>query len=304
MRRPGDARPGGRLLGDGDDARHLAVDRRVHLLQERHRLEVLAAAVDVGRPVLAGVVQVEHRGDGVDPDAVDVELLAPVQGVGDQEVADLGAAEVEDVRAPVQLLAAARVGVLVERGAVEAGQRPLVLGEVRRHPVDDDADAGLVGAVDEVAEVVGAAEPGGGGVVGGDLVAPGAAEGVLGERHELDVGEAGRDHVVDELVGQLAVGQPLPPGAERAPRRRSSAARASSRRARSASQASSAQVVGGLGDDGGVQRRHLGGEGQRVGLLPPGAVGAEHVVAVPACPTCAPGMKISQTPEEPSERIG
>ena len=50
-------------------------------------------------------------------------------------------------------------------------------------------------------------------VVRRDLVAPGAAEGVLGQRHELDVGEARRDHVVDELVGQLAVGQALPPRA-------------------------------------------------------------------------------------------
>ena len=213
MRRPGHARPGGRLLGDGHHAGHLAVDRRVHLLQERDRLEVLPAAVDVGHPVVARVVEVEHRGDRVDADAVDVELLAPVQGVGDEEVAHLGPAEVEDVRAPVQLLAAARVGVLVERGAVEPGQRPLVLREVRRHPVDDDADAGLVGAVDEVAQVVGGAEPRRGRVVRRDLVAPGAAEGVLGQRHELDVGEAGRDDVVDELVGQLAVGQALPPRA-------------------------------------------------------------------------------------------
>ena len=40
-------------------------------------------------------------------------------------------------------------------------------------------------------------------------------------------------------------------------------------------------VVGRLGDDRRVQRRHLGGEGQRVGLLPPLPVGAEDVVAVP-----------------------
>src|SRR5690606_41317600 len=54
--------------------------------------------------------------------AVDVELLDPVARVGDEEVANLVAAEVEDVGAPVGLLAAAGVGVLVERGAVEAGQ--------------------------------------------------------------------------------------------------------------------------------------------------------------------------------------
>ena len=180
---------------------HPLVDGRVHLLQERHRLEVLAAAVLVRHPlaVLARVVEVEHRGDGVDAQPVDVELLEPVERVGDEEVAHLGAAEVEDVRAPVRLLAAPRVGVLVQRRAVEAGQRPLVLREVRGHPVDDDADAGLVQRVDQVAEVVGGAEARRRRVVRRDLVAPGAAERVLGDRHQLDVGEAQVLHVVDEL---------------------------------------------------------------------------------------------------------
>ena len=74
---------------------------------------------------------------------VDVVLAQPEQRVGDQEVADLVAAEVEDERAPVGVRAAARVGVLVERGAVEAREREVVAREVRRHPVEDHADAAL-----------------------------------------------------------------------------------------------------------------------------------------------------------------
>jgi hypothetical protein len=56
------------------------------------------------------------------------------------------------------VLASSRVGVLVQGVAVEARQRPLVGGEVPRHPVEDDADAGLVEPVDEVAQVVGGAQ--------------------------------------------------------------------------------------------------------------------------------------------------
>ena len=85
-------------------------------------------------------------------------LLEPVQRVGDQEVAYLGAAEVEHVSAPVELFAAARIGMLVERGAVETPERPGVLGEVGGHPVDDDADAGCVQRVDESAQLVRRAE--------------------------------------------------------------------------------------------------------------------------------------------------
>src|SRR3546814_8310233 len=67
------------------------------LLEERDGLEVGVAAVDVGRPlpVLAGVVEVEHRRDGVHPQAVDVQLAEPEEGVGDEEVPHLVATVVE-----------------------------------------------------------------------------------------------------------------------------------------------------------------------------------------------------------------
>jgi hypothetical protein len=86
-----------------------------------------------------------------------VVLLQPVQRVGEEEVAHLVPPVVEDERPPVGVLAQARVGVLVERRAVEAAERVVVLGEVRRHPVEDHAHAVAVQRVDEEAEVVGRA---------------------------------------------------------------------------------------------------------------------------------------------------
>ena len=213
LRDPGPRR---RLLGDGDDARLALVGGRVRLLEQADRLQVLAAAVDVGDPlpVAARVVEVEHRGDGVDPQAVDVELLEPVEGVGDEEVAHLEAAEVEDVGAPVGLVPAAGVGVLVEGQPVEPREGEVVPGEVAGHPVEDDPDAVLVEGVDEVPEVVRGAEPGRGRVVAGDLVAPRRPVRVLHDGEELHVGEAEVGDVVDEVLGEVAVGHALPPGAE------------------------------------------------------------------------------------------
>ena len=155
-----DTRPGGRLLGDHRDAGDALVDGGVHLLQERDGVEVLAAAVLVRVPlaVLARVVEVEHRRDRVDAQTIDVELVEPVQRIGDEEVAYLRTAVVEHVRTPVGVLALAGVGVLVERRAVEAGEGELVAGEVRRHPVDDDPDSSLVEPVDQVLEVIRVAE--------------------------------------------------------------------------------------------------------------------------------------------------
>ena len=209
--RPRDARPRGRLLGGRDDrpARGRA-GTVVELLEERDRLEVLAPAELVGDPLalLARVVEVEHRGDGVDAEAVDVVLAQPVQRVGEQEVAHLVAAEVEDQRAPVGVRAAARVGVLVERGAVEARERPVVAREVRGHPVEDHADAALVQPVDEGAEVVGRAEARRGREVRRSPGSPtsrrtGAA---MTGSSSTWVKPMSRD-VGGQLVGQLAVGQ-------------------------------------------------------------------------------------------------
>ena len=107
---------------------------------------------------LARVVEVQHARHRVDAQPVDVELVHPVEGVGDEEVADLVAGVVEDVRAPVRVLALTRVGMFVERGAVEASEAPLVFREVRGHPVEDHADAVAMHGVDEEAEIVRCAE--------------------------------------------------------------------------------------------------------------------------------------------------
>ena len=62
--------------------------------------------------------------------------------------------------------------MLVERRAVELRKPVLVDREMRRHPVEDDADAGAMGAVDEAREAVRVAEAGGRRIEAGGLVAP------------------------------------------------------------------------------------------------------------------------------------
>src|SRR5207344_1465165 len=81
-------------------------------------------------------------------------------------------------------------------------------------PVDDDTDAPLVEAVDEVAEVVRRPITRGGREVGRDLVTPRATVRMLGHGHQLDMGEAEVCDVGDELVSELPVGQARAPRAE------------------------------------------------------------------------------------------
>src|SRR2546423_5648404 len=149
---------------------------RVEFAYEVNGFEVLAPAVLVGNPAPFGaaVVEVEHGGDGVNAQSVNVALAEPEEGVGDEEISDLVAPVVEDERAPVGVLAEARVCVLVECGAVEAPQGPRVFREVRGNPVHDDAYPASVKIINQETEVVGVAVARGGRVVVRDLVAPGA----------------------------------------------------------------------------------------------------------------------------------
>ncbi len=136
---------------------------------------------------------------------------------------------------PLRMEALPRVGVLVEMGAVEVGEAVPVAREVRRHPVEDHADAVPVQDVDEVHEVLRRAVARGRREVAGRLVAPRAVERVLGDRQQLDVREAHVADVLGELVRDLAVGKvrvAFGRGATSrgAPRRSRSARRARSRR--------------------------------------------------------------------------
>ena len=74
--------------------------------------------------------------------------------LADEKVPHFVPAVIEDQRAPILVSALAWVLVFVERRAVEPRQRPFVPREMRRHPVDDDADAGLVQRVDQELKIV------------------------------------------------------------------------------------------------------------------------------------------------------
>src|SRR6185369_15252939 len=113
--------------------------------------EVLAAAERIRHPLsrLARVIEIQHRRDRIDAQAVDVVLLEPEQRVRQQKVTDLVAAVVEDQRAPVLVLALPRILVLVERGAVKLRQTVRVLRKVPGHPVENYGKVRLMTRVDE-----------------------------------------------------------------------------------------------------------------------------------------------------------
>src|SRR6267143_4148203 len=153
----------------------------------------------------ARVVEVEHGGDSVYAKAVDVVFVEPEERVGDEIVLDFVAAVIVDERAPVGVRALPGVGVFVEMGAVELGEAVSIAGGVRGCPVENDAEAGLVTAVDKFHEFSRCAEAAGGGKVAERLVAPGAVVGMLHDGEQFDVRVAEILDVGDKLVAELAV---------------------------------------------------------------------------------------------------
>ena len=91
--------------------------------------------------------------------------------------------------------------MLIEMGSIKEGQSMGIFGEVSRDPIDDHADSFSVTAIDKGTEFVRGAVTAGGGIPTGDLVAPRSIKGMLGDRHQFDVGEASFFHIRDEAIG-------------------------------------------------------------------------------------------------------
>ena len=174
----------------------------VHALEEVDRVQILAAAELVGNPLagFARVVEIEHGGDSVHAEAVNVVLVQPEKRVGDEVVLDLIPAVIVDERTPIGVRALARVGMLVKMRAIELREPVGVAGKMRGGPVKNDANAGLVAAVDKFHEFGRCAEAAGGGVVAKRLVAPGTVVGMLHDGKQLDVRVAKILDVGNELV--------------------------------------------------------------------------------------------------------
>src|SRR5882757_3010647 len=186
------------------------INNFVQTLQEGDRREIFPAAEFIRNPLpfVSGVVEIEHGSHGVHAQPVNVVLVEPEDGIRDQKILHFVAAVVEDQSAPIRMLSLARVGMLVEMGAIELSQAVAVTREMRGRPVQKNSNAGLVEPVDEVHEVLRRAVAAGCGEISESLVSPGAIERVLHYGHELDVRVTHLFYVGNQPVGKLGISKP------------------------------------------------------------------------------------------------
>ncbi len=203
-----------------------------------------------------------------------MEPVEPETRARDQKAPDLVAAVVEDPALPVRMHALAGISVLVEMRAVESRQSEGVGGEVRRHPVEDHTDPGLMERVDEGRRSRPASRSGRSGRSSRCLVSPRAVERMLHDRHDLDVGEPVVAHVVDEEGSDLRVGERAAalfwhsaPGSEMHLVDRHRLCRGGLSGPRLAIHSQSSHSWPRLEDDRGGLRGLLSGERERIGLV-------------------------------------
>src|SRR4028118_740173 len=181
----------------------------IRLAQEIRCLNVLPAPVLVGYPfpILAAIVKVKHRSYGIHPHAINVVLVEPEQGVGNQEVADFVAVVVEHQRTPLFMFSFTRVRMLVEWGAIKERQTVAIFGEVTGHPVHNHPNPVLVALVNEIHQVFWRPETGGAGIVACDLIPPRAIKWMLCDGQQLNMSESQFLHLRDQLMCQFPVGE-------------------------------------------------------------------------------------------------
>ena len=197
------------LFGDGDRIGVDAMDQLIGQREVRHSIGILMTIEVVGvrgEALAEAVVVVQHRGDAVEAEAVELEDLQPILTVGEEEVHDVVASVVEAQRVPSGMIAA-RPFVEEERaGAVIACQPfDLIAYGMTVHEVHDDLETSCVSSIDERLQFVGRTEAATGCEEAGDMVAKGAIVRMLLDGHDLngiipEVNDTGKDLLLELTI--------------------------------------------------------------------------------------------------------
>src|SRR5215472_12568550 len=174
-------RPGGRFLRNSHYTWKFGVSHMIEFAQELDGFEVLAPAILIRNPFarLARIVQVEHGGDRIDSQAVNMVAVTPEQRVSDQEIDYFVPAVIENECAPILMGSFARILMLVKSRSIEPRQRPVVPRKVCRDPIDNHADPSFMQCIHQELKVVGCSISTRRGEEACNLVTPGWIKGML-----------------------------------------------------------------------------------------------------------------------------
>ena len=200
----------GHVLCNGDGHGIDAVDQLVGKLEIGHRVrvgvhgEVLVVVIEGGAQT---VVMIEHAGDAVEPESIEMELLDPVLAVGKQEMLHLRLGIVKQAGVPGGVIAPlAGDAVEVVRAVKLAQTFRRILHGMRMDDVQKDTDAHAVGCVDQLPELIRGTKAGTGRKEIRHLIAKGGIVRMLHDRHDLDAVVTAILYPGQHILGELPVG--------------------------------------------------------------------------------------------------
>ena len=178
----------------------------IQLPQKGHRGVVNIPPVLVGHifAFIAGIVQIEHRRYSVHADTVNMIDIKEKHRAGNQETDHLGAAVIEDQRAPLRMIGLERIFMFIQACSVESRQAVLIPGKMGRDPVHDNADSLRVHDVHKIHEILRRTVTAGHGIEACHLISPGIVERILRHRHDLDVRKPHLHQVIGQFVSHVA----------------------------------------------------------------------------------------------------
>ena len=200
--RLGNQRPSRRFLGNHECLWMILENSLIELAQEIHGFEIARIAVFIRLPlaIFAPIVQIQHIGNRIDTQPIDMELFKPEHGIGNQEALNLRAAIIEVRRTPFPVLGALLVVRLIKRLSIEVAQSLLIFAKMSRYPVHDDSDAILMCLVNEITEIIRLTVAARHRKISRSLIPPGTIERMLTERHELNMRIVHFLRIADKLI--------------------------------------------------------------------------------------------------------
>ena len=131
---------------------------------------------------------VDHGGNTIETEAIELKFVQPVFAVGKQEVKHFILAVVEAEGVPGLVVSANRITMEIKiAGAIHAGQSfGLIFYGMRMYNVHDHGNAHLMGGVDQLTQFIGRAAAGGGCKETGYMIAERPIVGMLLDSHDLD----------------------------------------------------------------------------------------------------------------------
>ena len=134
------------------------------------------------------IIQVQHRCNGVYPNAIDVIFFQPVASTGNKEGANLSLSIVKDTGSPGFMLHFQRISIFITIRSVELAKSCGIFWKMCRHPVQNYTNSCLVEQVHHFLKIVRRSMPGGRCIVTRYLIAPGSIIRIFCQWHEFHMG--------------------------------------------------------------------------------------------------------------------